>query len=286
VAQAPQNADLPSVISVGILRLLYLDKYCRAPLTELQIIELAAVFAIVAMLYSSVGHAGASGYLAAMALIGVAPEAMRPTALTLNIVVAAFATWRFRTARYFDAKIVVPFLVGSVPLAFLGGGIKLPSHVYQALVGLVLLCSAIYLGWRAFSDADKRDEISVQVPLWASPFVGAGIGLLSGLTGTGGGIFLSPFILLMGWAGPKATAGISAPFIMANSIAGLAGGLIKGSFSFATIPYAAAPLIAAAMLGAFIGTWLGIYKLTNRWLIAMLALVMAIAAAKLIGLSY
>ncbi len=255
-------------------------------MTELQIVELAAIFVVVAMLYSSVGHAGASGYLAAMALVGVAPEAMRPTALTLNIVVAAFTTWRFRGARFFDAKVVAPFLLGSIPLAFLGGGIKLPSQFYQALVGIVLLCSAAYLAWRAFSNTDKREEIPVSVPLWAAPFIGAGIGFLSGLTGTGGGIFLSPFILLMGWAGPKATAGISAPFIMANSVAGLAGGLLKGSFSFAIIPYAATPLIAAALLGAMIGTWLGIYKLTNRWLIAMLALVMAVAAAKLIGLAF
>lgn len=255
-------------------------------MTETQIFQLAAIFVVVAMLYSSVGHAGASGYLAAMALVGVVPEAMRPTALTLNIVVAAFTTLRFRHARYFDAKVVTPFLIGSIPLAFIGGGIKLPSHIYQTLVGVVLLCSAAYLAWRAFSNTDKRDEIPVTAPRWVSPFIGAGIGLLSGLTGTGGGIFLSPFILLMGWAGPKATAGISAPFIMANSIAGLAGGLINGSFSFATIPYSAAPLIAAAMLGALIGTWLGIYKLTNRWLIAMLALVMTIAAGKLIGLAF
>ena len=168
--------------------------------------------------------------------------------------VAAFTTWRFRDARYFDAKVVAPFLLGSIPLAFVGGGIRLPSPVYQALVGIVLMCSAAYLAWRAFSNTDKREEIPVTVPHWAAPFIGAAIGFLSGLTGTGGGIFLSPFILLMGWAGPKATAGISAPFIMANSIAGLAGGLITGSFTFATIPYAASPLIAAALLGAFIGT--------------------------------
>ena len=211
---------------------------------------------------------------------------MRPTALTLNIVVAAFTTWRFRQARHFDAKVVAPFLLGSIPLAFVGGGIKLPSHIYQALVGIVLLSAAAYLAWRAFANVDKCREIPVTMPPRASPFIGAAIGLLSGLTGTGGGIFLSPIVLLMGWAGPKATAGISAPFIMANSVAGLAGGLMNGSFSFATIPYAAAPLIAATALGAFIGTWLGLYKLTNRWLIAMLALVMTIAAGKLIGMVY
>ena len=255
-------------------------------MNETQILELAGIFIVVAMMYSSVGHAGASGYLAAMALVGVVPEAMRPTALALNIVVAAFTTWRFRSARYFDPRVVGAFLLGSIPMAFVGGGVTLPSHIYQMLVGVVLLCSAAYLTWRAFSNTDKHAELAVRVPLWVAPFLGAAIGLLSGLTGTGGGIFLSPVILIMGWAGPKATAGISAPFIMANSVAGLTGGLIKGSFSFATIPYAAAPLIAAAMLGALIGTWLGLYKLNNRWLIAMLALVMAIASIKLIGVRF
>ena len=255
-------------------------------MTELQVLELAAIFAVVAMLYSSVGHAGASGYLAAMALVGVVPEVMRPTALTLNIVVAAFTTWRFRKARYFNAKIVTPFLIGSIPLAFLGGSIKLPSPVYYAMVGAVLLCSATYLTWRAFSGVDNRTEVAMKIPAIASPFVGAAIGLLSGLTGTGGGIFLSPLILLMGWAGPKSTAGISAPFIMVNSIAGLAGGMMQGTFSFTTIPGAALPLACAALAGAVLGTWLGIYKLPNRLLIVTLAIAMTIASAKLIALSF
>lgn len=254
-------------------------------MTETQILQLAGIFLVVAIFYTSVGHAGASGYLAAMALVGVVPEVMRPTALILNIVVAAFTTWRFRNARFFDARVVGPFLLGSIPLAFIGGGIRLPSQAYQALVGGVLLCASAYMCWRAYSGQDDRAEVPVRVPLLASPFVGAAIGLLSGLTGTGGGIFLSPFILMMGWAGPKATAGISAPFIMLNSIAGLAGGMVKGSFAIGTIPNAALPLTAAALVGAMIGTWLGIYKLPNRWLIVTLALVMTIAAIKLISLA-
>jgi uncharacterized membrane protein YfcA len=254
--------------------------------TELQVLELAAIFAVVAMLYSCVGHAGASGYLAAMALVGVVPEVMRPTALTLNIAVAAFTTWRFRNARYFDTKAVGPFLIGSIPLAVIGGSIQLPSPTYYALVGTVLLCSAGYLAWRALSGVDRRDEIGVNIPPLASPIVGAVIGLLSGLTGTGGGIFLSPFILIMGWAGPKSTAGISAPFIMVNSMAGLIGGMLAGSFSFATIPGAALPLTGAALIGAVVGTWLGIYKLPNRMLIVTLSIVMAIAAGKLISIAF
>ncbi len=256
-------------------------------MTELQIWELAAIFAVVAMLYSSVGHAGASGYLAAMALVGVLPEVMRPTALTLNIVIAAFTTWRFREARFFDPRVVGPFLVGSIPLAFIGGGIRLPNDVYRMLVGGILICSACYLIWRAHGRQGSggiATEIVVRVPPLISPFIGAAVGLLSGLTGTGGGIFLSPIILLMGWAGPKTTAGIAAPFIMANSIAGLAGGLIQGSIALSTIPNAVIPLSGAALVGAILGTWLGIYKLSNRLLIITLALVMLVASAKLLGL--
>jgi uncharacterized membrane protein YfcA len=259
-------------------------------LSEIQIWELAAIFIVVAMPYTSVGHAGASGYLAAMALVGVAPELMRPTALSLNIVIASFTTWRFRNARYFDPKVVGAFLIGSVPLAFIGGGIKLPTEVYKALVGVVLLCSSAYLIWRAWFRTDApsagpEHEPPARVPLIAAPFIGAAIGLLSGLTGTGGGIFLSPLILLLGWAGPKTTAGIAAPFIMINSVAGLSGGLVKGTIAFSTIPSAVLPLAAAALAGAVLGTWLGIYKLSNRLLIATLAVVMIIAAAKLIGLT-
>ena len=257
-------------------------------MTEIQIWELAAIFAVVAMFYTAVGHAGASGYLAAMALVGVLPELMRPTALTLNIVIAAFTTWRFRSARFFDAKIVGAFLIGSIPMAFIGGGIKLPTDVYKLLVGAVLLFSALYLLWRAYAkrfNSSTFDESVVTIPLASAPFIGAAIGLLSGLTGTGGGIFLSPFILLMAWAGPKTIAGIAAPFIMANSVAGLAGGLVHGSFAVATIPNAIIPLCASALLGALIGTWLGIYKLSNRLLILTLAIVMLVASAKLLGLT-
>jgi hypothetical protein len=257
-------------------------------MSHAQVVELAALFFVIAVLFSSVGHAGASGYLAAMALVGVAPESMRPIALTLNIAVAAFTTWRFRAARYFDAKVIGAFTAGSVPLAFIGGGIALPSAIYRQLVGLVLLASAAYFAWRATVHPDRlvdSSEKALKVPLLAAPLIGAAIGLLSGLTGVGGGILLSPIILLMAWAGPKATAGIAAPFIMANSIAGLAGGLWKGSVALSMLPGAALPLAAVALGGAALGTWLGIHKLSNRWLLAALALVMLISASKLLGLS-
>lgn len=258
-------------------------------MTDTQIVTLAAAFAVVAMFYTTVGHAGASGYLAAMALVGVAPEAMRPTALTLNIVIAVFTTWRFRRARYFAPRTVGIFLLGSVPAAFLGGGIRLPSAWYKLLVGAILLCSAAYLVWRAWrrqdADTPMQHEADDRVPPMAAPFIGAAIGLLSGLTGTGGGIFLSPLILLLGWAGPKTTAGIAAPFIVVNSIAGLAGGFFKGTLDAGMLPGAILPLAAAALAGALVGTWLGLYRLPTRALIATLALVMSVAAGKLIGLA-
>jgi len=243
------------------------------------VLILATLFFVVAILYSSVGHAGASGYLAAMALLSIAPEVMRPTALVLNIVVAAFTTWRFREARHFNGKALAPFLAGSIPCAFIGGMLKLPAMTYQAAVGAVLLVSAVYLVWRAFSHISARGEIPVVAPPVPAIFIGAAIGLLSGLTGTGGGIFLSPLILLLGWAGPKATAGISAPFIMINSMAGLMGGSLVAH----DLPEALPLLAGSALLGALIGTWLGIRKLSTRALLTTLAVVMSLAAIKLIA---
>lgn len=242
----------------------------------------AALFFIVAVLYSTVGHAGASGYLAVMALVGLAPEVMRPTALLLNIAVAAFTTWRFRAARFFDLRALAPFVAGSVPCAFIGGAIRLPSATYQAAVGLVLLVSAGVLLWRAYSPRFAGGERPVRIPVLPAFAIGAAIGLLSGLTGTGGGIFLSPVILLLAWAGPKATAGISAPFIMVNSIAGLLGSRLAAH----DLPDAMYLYVASALAGALVGTWLGIRKLQPRALIATLVIVMTIAGLKLVSRAF
>lgn len=241
----------------------------------------AGMFFVVAVLYTTVGHAGASGYLAVMGLAGLAPEVMRPTALLLNIAVAAFTTWRFREARFFDAKALAPFVAGSLPCAFIGGTIQLPSALYQGVVGVLLLVSGTVLVWRAYSPRFQGGERPVRVPVAPALAIGAGIGLLSGLTGTGGGIFLSPLVLLLGWAGPKATAGISAPFIMINSIAGLLG----STFAAQDLPESMFLFAAAALAGAFVGTWLGIHKLKPRALIVTLAVVMTIAGLKLIARS-
>src|SRR5688572_33488871 len=239
----------------------------------------AAMFFVVAVLYSTVGHAGASGYLAVMGLAGLAPEVMRPTALLLNVAVAAFTTWRFREARFFDLKALAPLVAASVPCAFIGGTIRLPTPLYQGIVGAILLASTAVLVWRAYSPRFQGEERPVRMPLVPSLALGGAIGLLSGLTGTGGGIFLSPVILLMGWAGPKATAGIAAPFILVNSIAGLTG----SSLAAQSIPPAIFAFVACALAGALLGTWLGIRKLPPRALVVTLAVVMAIAGLKLVA---
>ena len=184
-------------------------------------IVLAALILLAAMLYSSVGHAGASGYLAVMALLSVAPEAMKPTALTLNIIVATIGTVKFYRAGLFSWYLFWPFALASVPASFVGGYITLPGHWYKTLVGIVLLLAAVTLVRMAHKATEE--SAASAVPLWAALLSGAVIGLLSGLTGTGGGIFLSPLLLFMGWAETRATSALSAAFILVNSIAGLTG---------------------------------------------------------------
>jgi uncharacterized protein len=185
---------------------------------------LSAMFFVAAILYSSVGHAGASGYLAAMAIVGMAPASMKPTALVLNILVASLTTFRFYRAGCFSWPTLWPFVVGSIPMSFVGGAMHLPSHVYKAVVGAILLVSAVRLVWTAHRETVTPPKAPPVIPavLW-----GGAIGLLSGLTGTGGGIFLSPLLLFMGWAETRRTAGVSAAFILVNSIAGLAGGTLQ-----------------------------------------------------------
>jgi len=239
---------------------------------------LCATFFVVATLYTTVGHAGASGYLAMMALVGVAPEAMRPTALLLNILVASVTVYRFRRARHFSWPGLWPFLLGSVPLAALGGSLSLSRAGYQAAVGVVLLLSALYLVWRALGSPVTMEEGVVGVKRLPAVFIGGMIGLLSGLTGTGGGIFLSPTLLMLGWAGPKTTAGIAAPFILVNSTVAL----IAGSLTVQVLPDALPVLAVAALAGAFLGTWLGLERLRQKGLLMTLAVVMSLAGLKML----
>lgn len=243
-----------------------------------EILTLCAAFFVVATLYTTVGHAGASGYLAVMALVGLAPEVMRPTALVLNIIVAALAVYRFRRARFFSWAGLWPFLIGSVPFAAAGGIQSLSRGTYYVAMGAVLLIASAYLVWRAFGSRPVMEEHVVRVKKVPAVLMGAALGFLSGLIGVGGGIFLSPILLMLGWAGPKTTAGISAPFILVNSAVALA----AGSLTVQTLPGELPLLAAAALAGAFLGTWLGLERLKQRGLLVTLAGVMSLAGAKLL----
>src|SRR2546425_8628697 len=213
---------------------------------------IALLIFVVAVLYSTVGHAGASGYLAAMALFGLAPAAMKPTALTLNIIVAIVGTIRFVRAGFFSWRIFWPFAIASIPAAFVGGWVTLPASVYKAIVGVVLLYGAV----RIFFSAKAADDQETRTPPMTLALVlGAALGFLSGLTGVGGGIFLSPLLLLMRWARTKETSGISVAFILFNSIAGLLGhGIFAHFSSISSLPRAALIWGPAALAGGFIGT--------------------------------
>jgi uncharacterized membrane protein YfcA len=224
-----------------------------------------------------VGHAGASAYLAAMALVGVVPATMRPTALVLNILVASIVTLRFGRAGFVKPGSALPFLVGSVPAAFVGGLILLPASLYKPLVGVTLLVAAARFGLTA---SRAGEEYPPRPPLILAVVSGAVIGLLAGLTGTGGGIFLTPLMIAAGWAGTRFAAGTSAIFILANSIAGLAGNL----GATAGLPPAIPLWLGVVAVGGAIGSELGSRRLPAPWLRRGLALVLLIAGLKLIFL--
>jgi uncharacterized protein len=237
---------------------------------------LAVCMFLGAALYTSVGHAGASAYLALMALFGLPAATMRPTALVLNVLVASFASARYLRAGLFRWRVLWPLLLGALPTAFLGGAIQLPGAVYRPLVGLVLLAAAARLLWspEPLGDREVRDP-----PVAWSVLSGAGIGLLSGLTGTGGGIFLSPLLLFLGWCETRRASGVAAVFILCNSLAGLAGNLAAVRALPADLPLFA----GATMLGALIGTTLGTSRLAVPGILKALGVVLVVAGAKLIG---
>jgi uncharacterized membrane protein YfcA len=238
---------------------------------------LAALFFAAALLYSSVGHAGASAYLAAMALVGLPPDVMRPTALVLNLFVAGIVVVRFTRAGNLPWRELLPLVLGSIPAAFIGGGIELPGEIYRPLVAIVLLAGA----WRLATAPAAGEDVPTGVPLLPGILAGAAIGLLAGLTGTGGGIFLTPLLVLAGWAATRDAAGLSGAFILANSLAGLAGlaGLASGGV---TLPSALPVWIAAVVAGGLIGSWLGAARYSVLGLRRALAVVLVIAAGKLV----
>lgn len=237
---------------------------------------LAAGMFLGAALYTSVGHAGASAYIALMALFGVAPAVMRPTALALNVLVAAFTSLRYIGAGMFRWRTVWPFLLGALPFAFIGGAIQIPGAYYRPLVGIVLLIGGVRLLWPRPLDSNMEPG---DPPIWLGALCGAGIGLLSGLTGTGGGIFLSPLLLFFGWSATRPASGVAAVFILCNSAAGLLGNVAAVRALPPDLPLYA----AAVLLGAVVGTTLGI-RFAVPAILRALGIVLIIAGLKLVGI--
>jgi uncharacterized protein len=235
---------------------------------------LPALFFLTALLYSTVGHGGASAYLALMGLFQLAPDAMRPSALVMNILVASIGAVRFFRVGAFSWRVFLPFAVGSVPLAYLGGTKRLDDALYLRLVAGSLVIAA----WPLLITTQARIvERAREVPLWAAVPCGAAIGLLSGLTGIGGGIFLTPLLIFSRWAETKKSAGVSAAFIAVNSIAGLLG----KPQSLALVPASLSVWALAAVAGGTIGSYLGSRRVTNVTLRRLLGVTLLIGAAGL-----
>ncbi len=227
---------------------------------------------MVAVLYSSVGHGGGSGYLAVMAFLSVAPNITKPTALALNIFVAGIATVQFYRRGHFSWNIFLPFAAASIPFAFLGGLIELPIGLYKLILGVSLSLAAIRLAWR-FSKSDEIDDLK-----WLpAVLIGAIIGLTSGLIGIGGGVFLTPILLLARWADAKTAAGVSALFILVNSVAALIGNYQNAL----QLPAKVSVWIIVAIIGGIIGSTLGSKYFNSLLLRRVLALVLLIAGVKL-----
>lgn len=236
-----------------------------------------AIF-LVAVMYSSVGHGGASGYLAVVAFMGIAPEIAKPTALVLNLFVASIGTYQFWRAGYFRWRVFWPFAVGSIPFAFYGGMVQLPTDIYKVILGGVLCLAALRLAIK-FKNDDNANDPSIA----AGILMGAAIGLVSGMIGVGGGIFLTPVLLLARWAETKTAAAVSVLFILVNSFAGLLGGYLLGNAAhIGNLPVTVWWWIAAAITGGLVGSTLGSKRFDSMTLRRVLAMVLLFAGVKLI----
>jgi uncharacterized membrane protein YfcA len=244
---------------------------------DVVVVLLAAGMLFGAFGYASVGHGGASAYLAAMALAGVAPQEMRPIALLLNVLVSSLASYKFYRAGHFRWRLFWPFAAVSIPMAYLGGAIVLPGQAYKILVGVVLLYAAAQL-WRSGKGGEEMHPVR-EPPLGSAMAIGAAMGLLAGLTGVGGGIFLSPLLLMLGWAGTKQTSAVAAPFIFVNSVAGLAAIAVAKS---AALPAYVGILAPAVLVGGWLGAEYGSRRFANPVVRRVLAVVLALAGAKMV----
>ena len=234
---------------------------------------LAMLVMVIAFLYASVGFGGASGYLAVMSQFGISPELMASTALILNIVVASISFFNYARAGHLRKALLWPFLLTSVPTAFLGGYFKLHADVYFILLYAVLTYVMLRMLF-ARPETQAGTESLRPFPLWLALTCGAGIGLLSGMVGIGGGIFLSPLIILAHWGTPKQAAATAAGFIVLNSISGLVGRALGGNFVLGIF---GATLVPLGIIGALTGSYLGARKFSSLWMRRILGVVLLIA---------
>jgi uncharacterized membrane protein YfcA len=231
------------------------------------------ILPIVAFFYASVGHGGASGYLSLMALFSLAPETMKPTALLLNLFVAAIAFYHYYKAGHFNKKLFLSFAIASIPLAFLGGLIEVDASIYKKILSVLLIFAIL----KMLNFFEKESDLIKDVKLWQGLVVGGIIGFFSGLIGIGGGIILTPIILLLHWGKMKEAAAVSALFIWVNSASGLVGQFTSG----VTLSSQTFLLVAVALIGGFFGSFYGSKKFNNKLLRYMLAFVLIIASIKL-----
>jgi len=249
-------------------------------MTVSHIVLASILFLIISILYSSVGHAGASGYLAVMALLSFAPETIKPTSLILNIVVASIASVKYIKADCFDKRIFLAFILTSLPMAFVGGYITISPMYFKLVAGLFLVISSLMLIIRAYYKPSQRP--TAQMPFVYGLIGGSLIGLISGLIGVGGGIFLSPIIIMANWTTVKNASGVAALFILFNSLAGLAGHLI----ALNTLDHYIFYWIIAVVIGGLLGSFLGTVKLNNKIIITCLFLVLLSAGLKFLLIDF
>ncbi len=239
---------------------------------EAQTLLIAGCLFLGAILYTSVGHAGASAYIAVMTLFDLPPAVIKPTALTLNIFVSSYTSLRYIKSKLFNKSLFLYLSLGSVPAAYIGGRINLPSNVYKPVIGLLLLLSGVRFLVQALQSEKAHRDVNKALAI----FIGTCVGLLSGITGTGGGIFLSPLIIWLGWVGVKQASGTAAAFIFVNSVAGLLGNVQSTS----SLPSELLVFVVAVLLGALIGTRFGITRLSSIGVKRALGCVLLIAGVK------
>ncbi len=239
---------------------------------EVHTLLIAGCLFLGAILYTSVGHAGASAYIAVMTLFDLPPAVIKPTALTLNIFVSSYTSLRYMKSKLFNKSLFLYLSLGSVPAAYIGGRINLPSNVYKPVIGLLLLLSGVRFLVQALQSEKAHRDVNKALAI----FIGTCVGLLSGITGTGGGIFLSPLIIWLGWVSVKQASGTAAAFIFVNSVAGLLGNFQSTS----SLPSELPVFVVAVLLGALIGTRFGITRLSSIGVKRALGCVLLIAGVK------